>query len=179
MTLWLTHDHLQSIVNHAYADQPHEACGILVGHRLAGISRVTQIIPCLNRASDTRHHFVIAPEAITAALAKAGDKVLIGFYHSHPRTNALPSLEDARTSSYADAVHLIIGLRPDVAMTAWRFNRGDADRVPVHIGDDRPLAPERAPQSSQVAVIGALVLSALILIGTAIALLPPAPPIPR
>ena len=52
---------------------------------------------------DWRDHVAALREARAASLD------VVGFYHSHPRSEAYPSPTDIAESGYADAMHLIVG----------------------------------------------------------------------
>ena len=75
---------------------PNECCGILLGVDGGDRGRgVTRIFPARNaRETEERHHrFEISPEDYMAAEAEAARMELdiIGFYHSHPGHDAVPS----------------------------------------------------------------------------------------
>ena len=95
----LTNENLYAIKAHAEADYPHECGGLLLGHLDAGNNKtVVETLPMENTAAvETRHDRVlIDPRALMLADRKAREKGLdvIGYYHSHPDDEAIPSQFD-------------------------------------------------------------------------------------
>lgn len=95
----LKQTHIESIEAHAIADYPHECGGLLLGHIAAdGGKTVVETLPMENTADvETRHDRVlIDPRALMLADRKAREKGLdvIGYYHSHPDDEAIPSQFD-------------------------------------------------------------------------------------
>ena len=117
------------IIAHARQAAPAECCGLLLGTPLA----IHEARPAPNAADDVVRQYRIDPrehlEAIREARRRAWD--VIGAYHSHPRTAALPSPTDAR-EAFGGFVFVIVGFeagRPDVR--AWRWQEGNFASVPL------------------------------------------------
>ncbi len=97
--LILAKRHLEEIKRHAEADYPHECGGLLLGHLAAEQSKtVIETFPMENTAAvETRSNRVlIDPRALMLADRQAREKGLdvIGYYHSHPDDEAVPSQFD-------------------------------------------------------------------------------------
>lgn len=97
--LSLTKQHLEAIKAHAEADYPHECGGLLLGHLDAESNKtVVETLPMENTAEEeTRHDRVlIDPRDLMKADRAARKKGLdiIGYYHSHPDDEAVPSQFD-------------------------------------------------------------------------------------
>ena len=97
--IFLTQAHLFAIKAHAEADYPHECGGLLLGTLDAdGSKTVVETLPMENTAAvETRHDRVlIDPRALMLADRKAREKGLdiVGYYHSHPDDEAVPSQFD-------------------------------------------------------------------------------------
>jgi proteasome lid subunit RPN8/RPN11 len=94
----LTHEHMNQIKAHAERDYPHECGGLLLGHLDGGTKTVVETLPMENTAAEeTRHDRVlIDPRDLMKADKKAREKGLdvIGYYHSHPDDEAVPSQFD-------------------------------------------------------------------------------------
>ncbi len=117
---------LRAARRHAAAVYPEECCGLLVGRRLAaGEVRVTRVESCDNAAGVARGaRFAIAPERLFAVwrAARARRDEVVGSYHSHPRSPAVPSERDRR-EGWPGASHLIVSLADGspVAVRSWRL----------------------------------------------------------
>lgn len=89
-----------SIVEYGRTSLPFEACGVLYGPAEEddkGRTVITDWAKIANRASDPLRAFVFdGPQWIASLYAaeRSGMKPL-GVFHSHPRTSAVPSAEDA------------------------------------------------------------------------------------
>jgi proteasome lid subunit RPN8/RPN11 len=110
----LKSDVSRRIVRHAREAAPAECCGLLVGYA----THVVDAIPTRNIAtSPTR--FLIDPKEHIDGRREARRRGLdvIGFYHSHPHSEAQPSARDRDESSYPDHLYMIVGMcsePPDV-----------------------------------------------------------------
>lgn len=100
----------------ATASYPKEACGILIGARLEAGWRVIDIVDAPNTSSqDQTRFFDIDPKILfevyrSVRAAEDGRKV-IGFYHSHPLSTAVPSAYDRLQAHEAGKVWVILGGR--------------------------------------------------------------------
>lgn len=102
----LTGDQLYSMIAHARSS-PGEVCGVLVG-RLAPF-RVDQAVPGHNVHVNPQQHYLIDATTLLHAddLARATGQEVVGFYHSHPRGAAVPSVHDLR-DAWPEHVYLIV-----------------------------------------------------------------------
>jgi proteasome lid subunit RPN8/RPN11 len=126
------------LLAHARAGLPDEACGLLAGDARSG--RATAFHAARNaEASPLRYN--VHPEdlvRIVFAIEDAGQD-LVGIFHSHTRSPAVPSATDLRTAQYPDAVYVLATLADPVAgpmqaLRAWRIRDGEATEVPLTIG---------------------------------------------
>jgi proteasome lid subunit RPN8/RPN11 len=90
---------INEITAHAESDYPHECGGMLIGHFAAdGRKTVTETFPLENaREEEARHNRVlILPRDVLRAERYARDNKLdvVGYYHSHPESPAVPSQYD-------------------------------------------------------------------------------------
>jgi proteasome lid subunit RPN8/RPN11 len=178
MSLWLTHDQARAIAVHAREEAPREACGLIVGAN----ERAVRIVSIPNAAADPLHHYEMETTAFVRAMfAIQRERLqLIGIYHSHPRTEPVPSRVDLTRAAYPDVAYVIVSLRGDEPQfAAWRMRGHRVERADLHIDmSPPPPAPARLSSAGKAAVIAALVLAVVFLIVLSLALLPPAPPIP-
>jgi proteasome lid subunit RPN8/RPN11 len=94
----------EALLVHAKSEAPLECCGLLVGQ--PGL--VERVVPATNvRASDVS--YLIDPRDHFAAIraARAEGLSVIGGYHSHPRSEALPSATDLAESAGQDFLYVI------------------------------------------------------------------------
>src|SRR5258708_29319289 len=91
--------HIEAIKAHAEADYPHECGGLLLGHLAADNTKtVIETLPMENTADVERRHdrVLIDPRALMLVERGAREKGLdvIGYYHSHPDDEPVPSQFD-------------------------------------------------------------------------------------
>lgn len=87
---------LQEIRDHGVRDYPYECCGLLLGRfEPAGTKVVNETYPISNAREDEakRNRFLIEPEELMKGESYANKRGLdvVGFYHSHPDSPAVPS----------------------------------------------------------------------------------------
>ncbi len=125
------------MLDHARADLPNEACGLLSGSLAEG--RALAFHPARNaEASPLRYN--VHPDdlvRITFEIEDAGQD-LVAIFHSHTRSPAVPSATDRRAAQYPDAFYLLLTLAdpdapPDRAFRAWRIHGGQSFEVPLRI----------------------------------------------
>ncbi len=121
---------LDDMLAHARLDAPLECCGLLIGHD----ARVETTHRARN-ALASRTRFLVEPEDHFAAMRRARDMGLavIGVYHSHPATAAIPSARDRDEVAYPEFIYLIVGL-PEGVVEAYCLADGNfrpVDLVPV------------------------------------------------
>ena len=119
---------LADILVHAREEAPRECCGLLVGsgESVTRGVRATNLDTAPTRYSiDPADHF----RAIRSARADGLD--VIGAYHSHPASAAIPSATDiAEATSGSDFLYLIVSLI-DEEVRAYKIDDGKAVRIPL------------------------------------------------
>ena len=95
----LSQQQANEIAAHAKREYPHECCGALLGRfGESGLKTVNLIYPITNarEGQSKRNRFLIQPEDLMRIEKYAATKQLdvIGFYHSHPDHQAVPSQYD-------------------------------------------------------------------------------------
>lgn len=178
--LWLTEGQARKMIDQATTESPSEACGLILGRG----GRATEIVPVPNVSDYPTRHYVMDPLVLSQQLPTLDSRglSLIGFYHSHPTSDPIPSPLDVRESHYPDTAYVIVGLRgAEARLAAWLINAGEVQRLPLHIGDQAPqdLTEDTTLSDAQrMAVLVSALLAFIILIAWSVALLPPAPAIP-
>jgi len=90
---------LDEIRRHGVADYPYECCGLLLGrYETDGKKVVLETYPISNAREESakRNRFLIQPEELLKGEKYARSRKLevVGFYHSHPDSPAVPSQYD-------------------------------------------------------------------------------------
>lgn len=89
---------LKEIREHGVRDYPYECCGLLLGRFAESGKVVTETYPISNAREESakRNRFLITPEELMRGERYARDRDLevVGFYHSHPDSPAVPSNYD-------------------------------------------------------------------------------------
>ena len=123
---------------HARAEVPNEACGLLAGDLKAGVASAYH--PARNAEASPLRYDVHPDDLvrIVFGIEDAGED-LVGIFHSHTHTPAVPSPTDLRTAQYPDAFYVLATLSdPDAgpadALRAWRIIGGASSEAPLVIG---------------------------------------------
>ena len=89
---------LREIRAHGVKDYPYECCGLLLGHYGADSKVVTETYAISNAREESakRNRFLIEPVELMRGerYARERDLEVVGFYHSHPDSPAVPSQYD-------------------------------------------------------------------------------------
>lgn len=120
---------LAGIIGHARDAAPLECCGLL-----AGRDELIDEYICTDNIRASEVAYQVNPVEHIAAIKslRARGRVIVGAYHSHPRTPAVPSATDLAEAHDADLLYVIVSLcddRPDVR--AYRLHDGTFVEVPV------------------------------------------------
>ena len=124
----LTPEVVEEMLAHARACYPREACGVLAGYA----DGLQKHYPGHNVAPGNEHFLLdpVAQRLIFADIAWHGWK-LLAIYHSHPRRDASPSLNDLRLAAYPQALTIIISLadwdHPEIR--SYQVHNGQAREV--------------------------------------------------
>lgn len=126
----------RELFEHARAELPNEACGLLAGDLASG--RATRFHPARNEEASPLRYTVHRDDLVRIVLGieDAGED-LVGIFHSHTHTPAAPSATDHRTALYPDAFYVLASLsEPETsaaALRAWRIRDGVSREVPLSI----------------------------------------------
>ena len=89
---------LAEIREHGIRDYPYECCGLLLGRYEANRKVVRETYPISNAREESakRNRFLITPDELIGGekYATGKDLEIVGFYHSHPDSPAVPSQYD-------------------------------------------------------------------------------------
>ena len=115
--LRISRAHWQAIIDNAVAEPsvPAEACGLLAGE--LGDIDVKAVYPCRNAAPPEKQDFVYELDPLDFLRAdrdaQANGWEIIGVYHSHTHTEALPSPTDIEKAGPQDPSwhYILVSLR--------------------------------------------------------------------
>jgi desampylase len=129
---------LDAVIAHARETMPAECCGVLLGTPEA----IAEAVRTRNIADSPSSRFLIDPEDHITCRRDARRRGLdvVGFYHSHPRSPAAPSVTDAAEASYANHLYLIVSLAadpPEIAL--FRHEGGRLRLVPFVPARTQPV----------------------------------------
>jgi proteasome lid subunit RPN8/RPN11 len=118
-----------AIIEHARETAPHECCGLLIGDD----ARIAAAVRARNLADEPGRRYLIDPQDHLAAihLARARKQQVIGAYHSHAHSRAVPSATDT-AEAFPNFLFVIVGLGPDPPeLLAWTLVDGNFIAVPL------------------------------------------------
>lgn len=108
--LQISRELVDSVVAHARADHPDEACGVIAGP--AGSDRPERFIPMVNAArSPTFYEFDSADLLKLYRELDTNNEDLVVIYHSHTATEAYPSRTDVSYASEPFAHYVLVSTR--------------------------------------------------------------------
>jgi proteasome lid subunit RPN8/RPN11 len=131
------------MVDHARAEYPNEACGLIVGDRPAGDGGVAlRWEPARNRAASPFRYEIHPDDLLRLTVATdEADETFWAIVHSHVQSPAVPSPTDVGLAFYPDALYLLVSLAPSEAdsatgepgIRAWRIVDRQVYEVSVRI----------------------------------------------
>ena len=138
--MYMTASQLRWIETACEEAYPNEACGLLVGRWKGEVARVSEVHASGNVAENPRRAFEVDPQLLLAlhkCLRQSKD-TLLGIYHSHPDSAALPSAHDLDRAWQPEMIWLITTVRDGRASETKAHRLADSAFVPF------PLALEAA-----------------------------------
>ena len=117
---------LTEIREHGVRDYPYECCGLLLGRFSPNGKVVTETYPISNAREESakRNRFLIAPEELMKGerYARDHDLEVVGFYHSHPDSPAVPSQYDLE-HAWPTYSYIIVSTRADQATDLFSWEQ--------------------------------------------------------
>ncbi|MCR5302393.1 MAG: M67 family metallopeptidase [Lachnospiraceae bacterium] len=132
MKITIRRSDLDRITEHARAESPDEACGLIAGRDDADGTRIIEKVYILTNTDHTNEHFTIDPREQLAAVKdmRANGLSPLGNWHSHPETPSRPSDEDKRLANDSRASYLILSLeKEDPVLNAFHIEGEPGDRT--------------------------------------------------
>ena len=129
---------LREIVAHARQDAPDECCGLLIGPApppgADGPALIDEAVRAANlERGPARYRVDPAQHVALQKRLRGTGRIIAGAYHSHPRTDAVPSRSDLDEAFYPDFVYVIVSLkRPrGPVVRAWRIRDAAATEMTI------------------------------------------------
>ena len=93
----LTQKEKDKLVAHAIEQQPNESCAMLLGKKVDSDWNVKEVFLTEN-IDNSQTNFTISPEELLRGyqLAEKMQLELVGVFHSHPNSDAIPSSTDKK-----------------------------------------------------------------------------------
>jgi proteasome lid subunit RPN8/RPN11 len=133
----LTAPLVEAIVEHARAEDPNEACGVIIGDRPAAAGgRALRFEPTRNKAASP-YRYEIHPDDLLRLTIDTddADEVFWAIVHSHVRSPAYPSPTDLGLAFYPNALYLVVSLAADEPeLGAYRIVDEAIHRVELLVG---------------------------------------------
>lgn len=126
----LRHSARETIIAHAREDAPLECCGLLIG----APAFVQDAVRARNaRRSATAYLVDPADHFAVIRKVRAEGRAIVGAYHSHPRSPAVPSPADLRDAHDVEFLYVIVSLAdPRVPVVrGYRLDRGELVEAPL------------------------------------------------
>lgn len=134
------------IVAHAMEGRPNEVCGLIGGRDGVAL----ELYRAANSDPNPRVRYNVEPLDLLRILRELDAKgwSLLAIYHSHPVSEAYPSLTDVNLAYYPDAVYIItsVAIESAPAVRAFRIVDGQVNEEALEIEEEAglPLAQEHA-----------------------------------
>ena len=120
---------LAGVFRHARDEAPLECCGLLAGKD----DLIDEYICTRNiRASEVAYQIDPADHFAAVKRLRARGRAILGGYHSHPRTPAVPSPTDLAEAHDTEFLYVIVSLLgdwPDIR--GYRLERGNLVAAPL------------------------------------------------
>lgn len=112
----------EKIIEQAVSAGRQEACGILAG-RAGRVEKIYRMTNASERPEecyfmDSREQLKVVKEIRNLGLE------MLGIYHSHPHSEAYPSARDVELAYYPEVSYLIVSLKDQAELRAFRISEG-------------------------------------------------------
>ena len=93
----LTQKEKDKLIAHAISEQPSESCAMLFGKKIGDNWNVKEVFLTQN-IDDSQTNFTISPEELLKGyqIAEKNQLEVVGIFHSHPNSDAIPSNTDKK-----------------------------------------------------------------------------------
>src|SRR4051812_47197581 len=128
---------VEAIVEHARAEDPNEACGVVIGDRPAADGGSPRRYEATRNKAASPYRYEIHPDDLLRLTIETddADEVFWAIVHSHVRSPAFPSPTDLGLAFYPNALYLLVSLVGETPeLGAFRIVDGQIHRVELLVG---------------------------------------------
>jgi proteasome lid subunit RPN8/RPN11 len=122
---------LDEIVAHARRDAPNECCGMVASRD----GRAVRVYPAENAAASPLRYEIEPRDQYRIEMEIEDSGLDLGaIYHSHTRSDPVPSQTDVNLAFHPDSIYLIVGVaneEPDVR--AWKIVNGQVSEAELTV----------------------------------------------
>ncbi len=119
---------IAEMIEHARQDAPLECCGLLLG--VPG--RIEESVRTRNLRESVKTYLIDPAEHLAVMKrARAEGRAVLGAYHSHPRSPAVPSPTDLAEAHYEEFLYVIVSLAHQAAPDVRGYRLSGRNFVPV------------------------------------------------
>ena len=132
---------VEALVEHARAEEPNEACGLIIGDRPAADGGVAlRFEPVRNKAASPYRYEIHPDDLLRLTIATDdADETFWAIVHSHVRSPAVPSPTDVGLAFYPEALYVLVSLaESEPSLGAFRIVDGEIHRVELLVGGPPP-----------------------------------------
>jgi proteasome lid subunit RPN8/RPN11 len=129
---------VEAMVVQARAEDPNEACGLVIGDAPAAAGgRALRFEPTRNKAASPYRYEIHPDDLLRLTIATDdADEVFWAIVHSHVRSPAYPSPTDVGLAFYPDALYVLVSLaEAEPALGAFRIVDGTIHPVEILVGE--------------------------------------------
>jgi proteasome lid subunit RPN8/RPN11 len=122
----------EEMLAHVNGDPEREVCGLLGGEG----RRASRYYPAVNIAPEPAREFLLEPGAQIAAMRAMRERgeSLLGIFHSHPDSPAVPSARDLAMAAYPDTIYVIAAPGQDrIDLNAFYYDGYDFAQIDIQI----------------------------------------------
>ena len=136
--LRIARNHVDSMIAHAKADHPDEACGVIVGPE--GSDQPVRLVQMINAdRSPTFFRFDPAEQLQLYKSLDAAEEEIVVVYHSHTSTEAYPSRTDVSLASEPQAHYVLVSTAESgpgegpVSVRSYRITEGSVTEEEIEV----------------------------------------------
>ncbi len=138
VSVTLSVDLIDAMVDHARADYPNEACGVIVGDGPPAEGGVAlRWVPMRNEYASPLRYRINAEDLypVLVEVDDSDDRAFWAIVHSHVRSAAYPSPTDVGQAVFPEALYILVSLEADEpALGAFRIVDGTIFPVELVVG---------------------------------------------